>query len=493
MTANIESAYDVIVIGAGLGGLAAAALLAKAGKKVLVVEKEARVGGYFGPVVHGDYYFNNGPRLLMGCNADGPYGPGVTYQLLEELGVREQVEFIQLQPFTSLRLADLEYRLWSGREAFIEALNTASPGGFERLPELLELNGRIHRAGMAYYSVRRPWGLARIAGQLAWTLPYQNAGLESILKRYLPQERARNMVAGLWPYLGLPPWRASFIYWAVLMAVYIDEGGYFCRGGLHQLSLAVASAFQRDGGEILAGAAVKRILVQERRARGVELADGRRFLAQTVLADIDPRQALGELIEAGQRPAAYLRRLAGMELSIRGINLSLVTDLDLPGLGFGYETLFFNTQDARGAWQELEAGKPGVFGLTVMDLADPGIAPPGEHLVSLFCSLPTGFDPTPENVSGSAEALLAAADQRAPGLAGRLVWRRKGEVPDGYLTSLYEPIYGWASTPRHAVLRRLGPRTPIKGLILAGQWTRPGQGASGVILSGREAARMVIS
>jgi prolycopene isomerase len=79
-----ENHYDVIVIGGGLGGLTVAAWLAKAGMKVLLIEKEVRVGGLFGPYMYGSHYFNNGPRLLMGCNADGLFGPGLTSSFLKK-------------------------------------------------------------------------------------------------------------------------------------------------------------------------------------------------------------------------------------------------------------------------------------------------------------------------------------------------------------------------------------------------------------------------
>ena len=78
--------------------------LARAGCKVLLLEKETQVGGYLGAVWHGGYPFSNGPRLLMGCNPDGPSGPGVLYSFLEQLGVQRQCEFIPVQPFASIRL-----------------------------------------------------------------------------------------------------------------------------------------------------------------------------------------------------------------------------------------------------------------------------------------------------------------------------------------------------------------------------------------------------
>ncbi len=429
----------------------------------------------------------------MGCRADGPYGPGVVHTLLEQLGVRQQCEFIPVQPFTSVRMPGLAFSLYSGRQAYIESLRSACPDGFEKLPELLALYGRIHQAGLAYYAPKTPRGLLQAAGPLAEALRYQNTTLESVLAHYLPQERSRRIAGALWPYLGLPPERASFVYWAILLATYIDEGAYFCKGGLHQLSQAVASACWRDGGELLLGSAVTRLLVQDGRVRGVEVAGGQRFYAPAVIADIDPRQAFGELVEPSQRPQPYLRKLGQMELSIRGINLSLVTDLDLPGLGFGYETLFVDNWDPAQSWRDMEAGRPSVFGLTMMDAADPDLAPPGQHLVSLFCSLPTGYDRSPENIRRTAAGLLRAADQQAPGLKDHLLLAGQGAAPAGYLTSVYEPIYGWASSPAHTALRRLGPRTPIHGLVLAGQWTRPGQGAMGVIFSGMEAANITFA
>ena len=495
MSGLSNNSYDVIIIGAGLGGLAAAATQAQAGRKVLLVEKEPHVGGYFGPLEYNSCYFNNGPRLLMGCNADGPHGPGVTYALLERLGVAGQVAFIPVNPFTTVRMPGLELQLWTGREAFIAGLNAAHPGGYERLPELLELCSRMHLAGISYYTAKTPWELARIAGPLAEVLRYQNATQESVLAHYIPQARPRSLVGTLWPYLGLSPRQGSFIYWAILMATYIDEGAYFCKGGLHQVSQAVANAFLRDGGELQTGTAVTRLLVQDRQVRGVELAGGEQFFARRVIANLDPRQVFGELLAPEQRPLAYLRKLNQMKLSIQSVNLSLVTDLDLPALGFGYETMFIDGWDEDQLWQDLLAGQPGVLSLTRLDAADPGLAAPGQHVVNLLCGLPPDFDNSPANVQRLVDALLVKVEQYAPGLMDHLVLANTGEgenIGPGYRTSFYGPIYGWSSLPRYTALRRLGPVTPVRGLTLAGQWTRPGQGAMGVVLSGIDAANRLL-
>ena len=491
-TDSLENHYDVIVMGAGLGGLSAAAQLAKAGRKVLLVEKEPRAGGYFSPIVHGSYYFNNGPRLLMGCNADGPNGPGIVHTFLEELGVRQQCEFIPIQPFTTIRMPDLELCLWSGRKAFIEGIHKASPGGIENLPELLNLCGRIHQAALSYYRQKKPWEMVKSSGSLMEALLYQNVTLEDGLRRYIPQAGSRNIVGAIWPFFGLPPWRASFFYWAVLMATYIDDGAYFCKGGLHQLTDVIAGAFVRDGGELLLGSSIENIMVQDGSVKGVVLGDGRRVFAPAVIAAIDPRQVFGRLIDPKNQPQNYLRKLGRMEPSIRGVNISLVTDLDLPRLGLGYETLVVDNWNIQQTWQDLEAGLPSVFGLTLADVADPDLSPPGYHLLKIFASLPTNFAYSNADIQQYTDNLVAVAEQHIPGLRDHLVLARNGEVAGGYLTSVYEPIYGWASSPEHAALRRLSPKTPVRGLILAGQWTRPGHGAIGVVLSGLNAARQIL-
>lgn len=112
------SRYEVIVIGAGMGGLTAAALLARAGKRVLVVEKEPRPGGCVVALFHGSYRFDTAARLIMGYAKESPFGPGPIYGLLDQLGVQDRPAFVKLQPFCTMRLPGSSFQLWSGRQAF---------------------------------------------------------------------------------------------------------------------------------------------------------------------------------------------------------------------------------------------------------------------------------------------------------------------------------------------------------------------------------------
>lgn len=489
MTAeSSENHYDVIIIGGGPGGLAAAAMLAKASRKVLVVEKESHLGGLTAPVVFDRYKFDAGARLLMGCNADGPFGPGAIYSFLETLGINQQVEFIPVQPFVKIHFPETKYQMWSGRERFIDGLHQAIPNGLEELPALLDLCQRIYSASRYYARPGKPWTRWRALFEMPDFTRYTNTTMEKVLSRYLPDRRARTAIGALWPYLGVPPREASFTAWANLMSAYVDEGGYFVRGGLQQLTKAVSEAFTGSGGEIRLDCEAKRILVKNRKVTGVELKDGQCCFAPAVIANIDPRLVFGAMIDPAESPFGYRSRLGRMSPSDKGISISFVTDLDLPAMGYDFENLIFDGWDEKQIERHPLMGQVGLLSMNITTAADPDLAPSGQHLVSVFAGLPVDAPMQTDDKRRYSETVMSSVLRLIPQLEGHLLLGDKG-----YVVHAFDSIYGWKTTPWQAGLGRPTLHTPIKGLILAGQWTQPLQGVMTTILSGCEAARITLA
>ncbi len=484
--------YDIVVIGAGAAGLTAAALMAKAGKKVLVAEQEDQVGGYLRPLLSGPFQFDIGPRLLMGCNPDGPYGPGATYSLLAELGVAERCEFIQVQPFANIRFPDLTFPFWSGRQACIEELHRHFSSGLENMPRMFDLCGRVYHTAVSYMLAQTRRDHLKLASDMLGLLPYMNATLEDVLIRFFPDLRPRLAFQAIWQYVGLGPQQASFLSWAFLMAAYVDEGGYFCRGGLHSLTDALACSFTNQGGELVVGRGVKQIFVRNGKAAGVKLADGREVFAPIIVATIDPRIVFSELTDTKKTSTRYQKKLESLELSIKGISISLVTDLDLPALGFGFENIVYDRWDSNQIQRNLTDGKIATFAMTVPTLADPDLAPPGTHLVSAVTGFAGEMRLSSDDYKRYVDIFIAELYKLIPQLDDHLIPTSQDRREDGYVVHEFGPFYGWACSPKQSGLNRLSQFPPVEGLFLAGQWTRPGPGVMAAQISAKAIVQTIL-
>ncbi len=484
--------YDLIVVGAGMGGLTVSSLLAKSGKKVLLVEKEHTPGGYVRPLVSGSYQFDTAARLIMGCGENGPFGPGPIFRLLNDLGVKDQCEFIKVQPFATMRFSDMSFQMWSGRREFLDHLRLVNPTGFDYLPAQFDLWNRIYRGVIDMASAGSNWDLLKVVAQYPDLARYRNSTVESALLPSIPDATSRAMLSSLLPYIGLPSTRASFLLWATMMASYIDDGAYFCKGGLHRLADAVAGAFSRSGGELLLDCKVNKLIVRNRQVQGVLLETGQEVFAPQVISNIDCRDVFNNMIDRGQVPGAYLQRLSKMEPSFSVVDVSLVTDLDLPSMGYGFETLFYVDPLKPQASTSPGTLKNIMYTFTLTTAVDGSLAPHGQHLVSAALALPPDANSTSEYIRAAGSMLYQEIIKNIPELPAHLIRDEMGSPAEGYYVTRHSNIYGWAATPGQIGINRLAQRTPVKGLYLVGHWARMGHGVITVVLSGIALARMLL-
>jgi phytoene desaturase len=484
----------VVVVGAGLGGLAAAAHLVGRGHDVTVVERSTQPGGRAGVVTGEGYVLDNGPTVLT--------MPGLLAATFAAAGT-EMADLVTIRPVDPMYRAvyhdGSELRLWHDRRRMteeIEGLAGAEDAeGFERFCRWLT---RLYELEMPHFidtNFDSPLDLVR---PLAPALRLVRLGglrrLERVVRSYFRDERLVRMFSFQSMYAGLAPYEALALF-AVITYMDAVEGVYAAEGGMHRLATGLADAVEKAGADLRYGAAVGRILRAGSGAvTGVEVVDGQdrqRLPADAVVCNADLPVAYRELLGGVEAPRAARRGAYSPScvLWVAGVRG------ELPA-GSAHHNLHFGT-DWTGAFRAVvDDGTlmpdPSVL-VTVPSHDDPGLAPPGSSCLYVL-------EPTP-NLDGRVDWVRERERVQAS-LVERVA--RLGYPVEVEIERFYDPLDWEAAgmergTPFSLAhtFRQTGPFRPtnvdrrVPGLVFTGSGTVPGVGVPMVLISGRLAADRV--
>lgn len=488
----------VVVIGAGVGGLAAAARLAATGHDVTVVEQAAEVGGKLGTIRRDGFVFDTGPSLLT------------MPHLFEELFASTGAPLSDVLPIERLDVA-CRYRFADGTPLDLpgdpalipDALDAAlGPGRGEQWAALMA------RAEQVWEITREPFlespitpgdmlRLSRRLDDVRAVAPWRS--LRGLASHYLHDPRLRALLDRYATYTGSDPRRAPA---ALVTVPYVEQayGSWYVPGGLGRLATALLDRVRGLGAEVLLGTEVVEVVVADGRAQGVRLADGTTLPADVVVANADAAAVYGDLVEGpvARRAARRIRRTTP---SLSGLALLLAVD-DPPEVAH-HQVLFAEDYDAefdavfgrRGPARPVE--RPTVY---LSAPPDPAIVPgPGTGAWFVLVNAPR-HDPArgidwdePGLVEHQADLVMDLLAERGIDVRDRVRHRtvvspaelqRRTLTPGG-------SIYGTSSNGARAAFQRPANRSPLPGLYLVGGSSHPGGGLPLVVLSSRIVAGLV--
>ncbi|UOY03803.1 phytoene desaturase family protein [Blastococcus sp. PRF04-17] len=493
----------VVVVGAGLGGLAAAARLAATGHQVTVLEQGERVGGKLGRYARDGHAFDTGPSLVT--------LPQVYRDLFAATGapLDDVLDLVRLDPAVAYRFADGSRLAVPGVAAGIPAaldaaLGDGAGGQWAALMDRAERMWRISEAPFLRRPLQGAATLARLArrpSEVATVAPW--ATLRGLGRRHLADPRLRTLLDRYATYSGSDPRRAP----AVLATVpYAEQafGSWYVRGGLHRLAEAVADRARERGARIRTGCPVRRVLVERGRAAGVELADGARIPADVVVSGVDADALYASLVPPQRATRGVRRDLARATASLSGVVLLLALRGRTPGLAH-HSVLFPDDYDA-----EFDA----IFGTgrftAPRPVADPTVyvsAPddpalrPDENSESWFVLVNAPRHDPRAGVDWDASGLadryaddvLDVLARRGLDVRDRVRWRvvRTPADLERDTGSVGGSIYGTSSNGARAAFLRPSNASPVPGLFLVGGSSHPGGGLPLVALSAEIVAGLI--
>lgn len=487
---KLDDHWDVIVIGSGLGGLAAATRLSRTGLRVLVLEQHVFAGGY----AHHFLRKVRGTKLVydfdVALHQTGDLLPGRSvHRLLSELEVLPQLE---------LRRFDIAYRSRGPRHdlqipadarAYEALLVEAYPEQARGVRDLFQHLREIDAEGA-------DGGLSEAAFA---ALPLT---LAELLDAHVRDERIQAIFATIWGYLGLVPAEVSGFLYARMWSSYHFGGCFYVKGGGQALSDAFVSVIERHRGRVLLRREVAQIDTENGRVVGVQTRRGDRFRAPVVISNASAPLTYHSLLDDTRLGEAELARVDGLPIACSIHQAYVGIRGDAARLGLADRGAFFmQTYDFE---QEREAMRAGDFrkqGFMIgnHDLADPGHSPAGRSILHAAVmadgNLWRDDEATyRERKRELEEWLVDRLAQAIPDLRERIEVIEVGtpHTMERYSSNPQGSIYGYASSPSSHSIHRPEARSSVPGLYLAGAWTFPGPGFSGAMHSGHRTAGLVI-
>ena len=503
-----ENQFDAVIIGSGLGGLTCAAAFARQGFKPLVLEQHYVPGGYATTFKRKDFVFDVSLHSTTVGERNG------IHNLIPGFPEITEVEFVPHPNLYRVIYPDYDIRVpQKNLDGYITILTGYFPDEKEGITALFEdmkgVAGDINKISAARGKV----DMSKFPFEFPYLYKSSSKTWGEMIDARIKNPKLKAVISTLWGYYGLPPSKLASIYYALPTIGYLQEGGYYPKGKSQIISNALVKFIEGQGGMVKLKSGVEKILVKEQTAYGVKTTDGKEYQGKVVISNANAYDTFHKMLDEGEYLKDYLTKMENFSVSFSSFQIFLGLKNDLIGkLGIKDTEIFYETgyDPEEGYRSALNADvENSGFGLTLYDNLYPGYSPEGKNTLNIlvlqgydhwkkyeadyFKDEKTAYRNEKERM---ADILIKQVEKTLlPGLSNAIEVKEIGTPLTNvrYTGNYRGAIYGWDQTLDNSGINRLPHNTPIKNLYLAGAWTRPGHGYSGVIWSGLECFGEIMS
>ena len=500
--------YDIIVIGAGCGGLSAAVCAAKEGKKVLLLERHNTPGGFSTSFVRGRFEFETSLHEL--CRFSTEAGLGELRQIFDFMGISDKIKWSPVPD--AFRLLSKSYdgspidvTMPFGQDNFINTMEEYVPGSKESMTRLFMLGDEIE-AAIEYFasneikiSLKEIHNIMKKYGNFVKTAPYS---VNEVLDALKVPQKAREIFNAYWWYLGIDCDRLSFTHYICMVNSYIRLGSVIPTYRSHEMSMALAGALEDYNGEIRYNSHVSRILFKDGEACGVVMKNGEKIDCNHIICNCSPTTVYSKMMKKSDVPLSAVKRTNARTFGARGACVYLGLNRSPEELGIkDYSFFITDTVDSASQFALMKTIDTNSSQATVcLNIANPDCSPEGTTIMCMTTLYTDNCwaDVTPEGYFDEKDMLAArliAKFEEATGItihkyieeievATPVTFARYTNTPQGC-------IYGYLGDDWDSVVPRFMTEAldcDTKGLRFCGGWGTQLSGINSAVASGRNAA-----
>ena len=480
---NAESSKNnsVVVIGGGIGGLTAGALLARQGKRVALLEASDRLGGYQCRIEKNGFSIEPHFHFLQDVSPGKPVAA-----LLQILGIT--LDLVRVDPIAQFTFPDRTVTFPNDRAAFIATLKSDFPGEVQGITKLFAAMSDFYAA------------IKKLPEPSPLFVQYGADSIGDFLSRFISDPKLKTIVGAWAAYFGYGTSHIAALAIVTFTEACWDGGVFHPRGGITALVAALRDCIESHGGSVRLGSKVARINIDQQQVHGVTLDDGAVFAADSIISNVDAMTTLRDLAGIENVGAECIGQLQKLErfrspfCVYLGVNAAGLELSGIAAVQVVYPSYDSDVMDRAQLAGDIEHA-PLPFGIATR--SNPQLAPPGHEILILYTFIPNNaIDALLDDESRAlayARRLVKQAERAIPGLTDRVVlMETSASLTPALYTTNTKGALGWA--PDAQTLPQMPPHhTPVKGLYLAGQWTQMGGGMNNVIRSASIAASLAMS
>ena len=507
-----ENHFDVIIIGSGAGGLAAAICLAREGKKVIVIEQHDVPGGW----CHSFYL--KGHRFTPGVHYIGQLDKGQSTSLLYEgLGIANDLTFFRMnkEAYEHCWIGDTRFDYPANVDLLIDRLAERFPKERKNISNYLKLVRNVSTQIQLIPKIKGLWQNITIPFRTKHMGKYALFSLKRVINWHIKDLELKKILNIQFGDHGLAPAKASFPLHCAVMDHYFN-GGFYPMGGGGAIIKAMTNRIKLYGGVVKTSAKVSKILIEgskKKTAIGVQLANGEQIFAKQIISNADPEITYSRLVGNENLSKGLQQKLIRTKYSCTSLMLFLTVDMDVRESGLDSGNIWLMDEgDMDSLFEKMQrsditSGKTfeGMF-ISCTTLKDPASFDGRHHTLEVITYIDySAFEKFENENSQRSQAyidfkenltqkMLNTLEKVIPNVRNHIVNQELGTpiTNEYYINATRGSVYGTEKSLGQIGPFAFKPKSEIKNLFLCGA-SISSHGIAGASYSGVQTAGIILN